>query len=341
MPAAITTVALTGGSGFVGRHLLRQLLDAGFAVRALMREPARAPLNHDKLTSVRGDLANPASLRELVTGCQAVIHLVGIIEEKHGQTFESVHTEGTRRMLEATRSAGSVAKWVQMSALGVRPHAVARYHKSKWEAEQLVRQSGLDYTIIRPSIIHGPDGEFMQLLRGFWCDAFPPFVPFFSGRLRFGDYVAVKKALLWPFPALKHVEPAATPIPYTSKAPAGRLQPVWVEDVAACFVRALTEPRASREVYPLGGPEAFTWPRLLKLVRDVLPRVRNKPICAFPVWYAKLIAGLPGVPFNLDQVIMSQEDSTCSIGKVEAELGVKPAAFEATLRDYAAKLADK
>ncbi len=313
------TVALTGGTGFVGRHVLPKLLAEGHEVRALVRDQARWDTIDKRVHRIEGDLFDDEAVHELVEGVDAVVHLVGIIMEKpkQGQTFERVHVESTRRLIEATRAAaahrqsqgrGGAVKWAHMSALGSRPNAVSMYHRTKWQAEELVRGSGLDYTIFRPSIIHGPDGEFMQMVRGFWCGFFPPFiVPYFgAGPLGTGG--------------------------------AGRLQPVYVDDVATCFTSALTNPKASGETYPLGGPLAVTWPQLYEAVGRHLANKRNKRVFPVPAWYAKIIAGKPGVPFNLDQVIMSQEDSTCEIAKVESDFGIKLADFEATVAQYAGSI---
>jgi len=332
------TVALTGTTGFVGRHVLKQLLADGHSVRGLVRDASKCGVNAPGFTMVTGDLFDKASLAKLLKGCDSVIHLVGIIEEKGGQTFEQVHTQGTLNMLEAAKAGDTVTKWVQMSALGVRPNAVARYHTSKWEAEKAVRGSGFDYTIMRPSIIHGPDGEFMQLCKGFWCDAFPPFVPFFSPSISFQEFLELKKSgILFPS-RLKWVDPNEVKPRFVSKGKAGKLQPVFVEDVAKLFVAALDNQKASNETYPLGGQDAVTWQQLHLTVRKHLPKVRHKPICAVPVWYAKMIAGMPGVPFNRDQVIMSQEQSTCSIAKVQDDFDIELAAFEPTVAGYAAQL---
>lgn len=302
-------VALTGGTGFVGRHVLPRLLAAGHTVRALVRDPAKLHGADGRVHLVRGDLFDDAAVGELVAGADAVVHLVGIIMEDRGagQTFQRIHVDAARRLLDAAKATGRVRRWVHMSALGARPHAVSTYHQTKWAAEELVHESGIDFTIFRPSIIHGPDGEFMQMVRGFWCKAFPPFVPYFgAGPLGQGG--------------------------------AGRLQPVWVEDVAGCFAAALTNAKASRETYLLGGPATVTWPQLYETVGRHLPGRRNKPIVAVPAWYAKLIAGLPLVPFNRDQVIMSQEDSICGTGKVESDFGIRLADFEEMVKAYAASI---
>lgn len=301
------TVALTGSTGFVGRHVLPHLLQAGHQVRALVRDPSKLPAGAN-VTAVTGDLFDDAALRKLVEGADAVIHLVGIIMEKpsQGQTFDRIHRQGTQNLLAAA-SKSRVRRWVQMSALGTREHGVSQYHRTKWQGEQAVRQSKFEWTIIRPSLIHGPDGEFMQMVKGFWTQPVPPFVPYFgAGALGTGG--------------------------------AGRLQPVWVEDVARCFVSALSKPESVGETYPLGGPDVYTWPGLYDTIRKHLPGARNKPIVAVPAWLAKIMSNMPGVPFNVDQVIMSQEDSVCDTGKVRAELGVEPAPFESTFASYAGQV---
>jgi NADH dehydrogenase len=309
MPSNSLVVALTGTSGFVGRHVLAELLTRGLGVRALVRDRGKAGITDGRVVAVQGDLFNPAAVEELLQGADAVIHLVGIIMEDRarGQTFHRVHVEATRNILEAAKKTGQTRKWVHMSALGSRPAAVSTYHRTKWEAEELVRHSGLDFTIFRPSIIHGPDGQFMQMVRDFWCKAFPPFVPYFG----------------------------AGPL---GNRGAGRLQPVHVDDVAKVFVDALTNPKARNETYPLGGPAAMTWPQLYEAVGRHLPEARRKKIMAVPVWYAKLIAGKPLVPFNVDQVIMSQEDSTCGTAKVENDFGIVLRPFEETVKEYAAEI---
>lgn len=302
-------VALTGSTGFVGRHVLAELLARGYAVRALARRREALPTGDARVTVVTGDLFDDAAPAELVRGADAVIHLVGIITERptQGQTFERVHVEATRRLLAAATNSGRIGKWVQMSALGTRPDAVSTYHKTKWRAEELVRGSGIDYTIFRPSIIHGPDGEFMRMVKQFWTGMFPPFVPYFGRGA-------------------------------TGKGGAGRLQPVHVDDVARCVVLALSTPAARNEVYPMGGPQVFTWPQLYEVVGRHLPEARNKRIRAVPVWFAKVLAGGPGVPFNVDQVIMSQEDSTCGTGKVINDFAIELQDFEETVKAYAGEI---
>ena len=340
MPPATTTVALTGATGFVGRHVLPALLNKGYHVRVLARHPGKLRQSGEHVSVVEGGLFDDDAIRQLCTGVDAVVHLVGIITEKpgKGQTFDRVHHEASVRLLDAAQAAG-VKRWVHMSALGARPDAVSRYHQTKWLAEEAVRGSSLQWTIFRPSIIHGPDGEFMELVRGFWCNLFPPFVPFFGANAGLRDIWEIKKAVLAPWRSLKRAGNAGEPR-YVSRATAGRLQPVWVDDVAHCFAEAVESPRAVGEVYPLGGPVAYTWPDLYRAVRRHLPadEVRSKKIVALPVWYARLIAGKPGVPFDRGQVIMSQEQSVCDVGKAERDFAFTAADFETKLAEYAPRI---
>lgn len=301
MPHPPLCVAMTGTTGFVGRHLLSSLLMAGYRVRALVRDPAGLVATDAKLQAVHGDLFDDTAIEKLVTGADAIVHVVGIIMEnpRRGQTFERVHTVATQRLVAAAGHA-KVKRWIHMSALGARPGAKSRYHRTKWCGEQAVRDGGLDYTIFRPSIIHGPDGEFMQMVKGFWCKANPPFVPYFG-----------------------------------KEQTAGKLQPVWVQDVARCFTAALSNPRSVGQTYPVGGPDVFTWRQLYLMCKTYLPKARHKRVVGLPVWLARNMARMPGAPFNQDQVIMSQEDSVCQIAKVQEHFGFELAAFEPTFARYA------
>ena len=302
-------VALTGASGFVGGYILKRLLLSGVEVRVLARHPQRLKAADARMRIVEGDLFDPSALKQLVDGVDAVIHLVGIIAQvpQKGQTFDRVHRLATENLLDATKEA-KVKRWVHMSALGSRPGAVSQYHRSKWAAEESVRASGLDYTIFRPSLIHGWDGEFMQMVKGFCCNSIPPFMPYFgAGLLGTGG--------------------------------AGKLQPVWVEDVARCFVESLSNTKAVNETYPMGGLDEYTWPQLYITCHKHIPgAVEGRKPKAIPVWYAKLLTHMPFAPFNMDQIIMSQENSTCPIAKVQEHFGLNLAAFEPTLEGYASQI---
>jgi uncharacterized protein YbjT (DUF2867 family) len=328
------TVALTGATGFVGRHVLPILLEKGFRVRVLVRDASKLTMNHQRILPVHGDLFDQGAITRLLEDAQAVIHLVGIImETPHlGQTFDRVHRLATERLL-ASAIRAKVPRWIQMSALGTRPDATSNYHRTKWEAEQAIRESGIEHTIFRPSIIHGHDGEFMQMVKGFWCDALPPFIPYFGRGLSAGEYIRLVRAMLTlPKPAVDQGTSSNGRV--MPRAEAGKLQPVWVDDVARCMVESLDRPSTIHEIYPMGGPQEYTWAKLYSVCGQYLSQTRPKPILAVPVWAAGLIAGKPGVPFSAAQVTMSQEDSTCDIQKVQSEFDIKLAPFESTYAQY-------
>jgi uncharacterized protein YbjT (DUF2867 family) len=155
---------LTGGTGFVGSHLARRLIAEGWEVRCLVRKPEQAPaFLRQNCDLFEGDILDASRLPAVLRGIEGIINLVGIIQEKKGLTFEKIHLQGTRNLLQAAREAG-VGRFLQMSALGARPGTTSGYHQSKWEAEEAVRNSGLAYTVFRPSIIFGKEDQFINLL---------------------------------------------------------------------------------------------------------------------------------------------------------------------------------
>lgn len=325
-PPFLTRVMVTGGSGFVGRYVLRELVARGHKPVCLARNRNRidsvsGDALSDRLEVVGGDLFDDGALARSLEGAEACIHLVGIIFEHRlrGQTFDRIHVEATQRVLAACKAAG-VKRFVHMSALGARLGAPSKYHRTKALAEGYVRDSGLDWTIFRPSIIHGPDGEFMKLMKTFVADAWVPAFGF----------------LPVPIPV----------IPYFGDGQA-RLQPVSVKDVAHCFVAALSKPETIGRIYELGGPEAMTWKELYRICREKIPGARSwKPMVGQPVWAAKTIATMfmwaPIFPnymrFNVGQVQMSQEDSVCDVRPVEETFGIRLGDFREELTRYAAMI---
>ncbi len=309
-------VLVTGGSGFVGRYVVRELLSGGYEPVCLVRsqEKMLGLLNADersRTTCIRGDVLDPASLREAARSCVAAIHLVGIIEEhpSRGQTFERMHVDATRAVVQACEAVG-IRRYVHMSALGSRPGAVSVYHQTKWRAEEIVRAGTLAWTILRPSVIHGPDAEFIQMMKFFSTNVLrQPVMPYFGS----GD---------------------------------AQLQPVSVLDVGTCFVRALRLPETIGQVYEVGGPERLTWKEMYDACAVAFTgHTRLKmPV---PVSLAKLLAVtvMPIAPsalvpyrFNVDQVQMSQEDSICDIGPVERTFDIKMRDFRRTLSSYAGQV---
>lgn len=315
----IRRVMVTGATGFVGGWVVRELVRRGITAVCLSRSGDRLHRRFDgsareRIEVVEGTLSDRDALRRAADGCQAAIHLVGIILESPltGQTFDRIHRRGTINVVEAVRNAG-VRRYAHMSALGTRPDAVAEYHRTKYAAEQFVRESGLDWTIFRPSLIHGPDGEFMRLIKVFVCDLIPPVIPYFGD----GENL---------------------------------LQPVSVKDVAYCFVESLFRPETVGQTYELGGPMSYSWKSLYRTCQRLMPCARRKPLVSTPLPIAKVLpwvvmptltalgvvsAKMRLLRFNRGQVTMSQEDNVCDPTLAERAFGITMRAFEDELYDYA------
>ncbi|WP_397546393.1 SDR family oxidoreductase [Rhodothermus marinus] len=276
-------VYLTGATGFVGRYVLQALRAAGHEVRCLVRRPDRPlPFEEEGVEKVGGDLLRPETFAGTLDGCEAVVHLVGIIAEKprQGITFDAVHRRGTLHMVEAAQQAG-ISRFIHMSANGARPDGTTAYQTSKWEAEEIVRHAGFaHWTIFRPSIIFGdPKGAPMEFV------------------------TELARRLVRPFPVL----PVFGDGQY-------RLQPVAVEVVAAAFAQALTRPEAHGQTYCVAGPQPLTYDEILDVIARAL-RGRPKPKLHLPLGPVRLLVGTLGriglLPVTPEQLAMLIEGNTC------------------------------
>jgi uncharacterized protein YbjT (DUF2867 family) len=262
------TTLVTGGTGFVGPHVVHALRARGTPVRALVRKPARATrLAAWGAELATGDVTDPASLRAACEGVTTIVHLVAIIRGRPAD-FERVMADGTRNVVAAAQEAGA-QRFVLASALGLdeRSKDAVPYFAAKWEMERAVRESGLDHVIFRPSFVFGRDGgvlpTFIRLAR------FAPVTPIIgSGRQR--------------------------------------LQPIWIEDLAQYYVRAIDELAATNRTFELGGPEAVSWNEFWERLKRVLG-VR-RPSVHVPVslmrGQATVTERLPGAPVTRDQLTM-------------------------------------
>ncbi len=293
-------IAVTGATGFVGRHIAAVLTRRGHAVRALVRRPIQArTLANLGVELVPGDLADVAALTTLTRGAHAVVHLVGIIVEKGPATFRAVHVDGTRRVVEAARQAG-IERFVHMSAVGARDEPGATlYHRTKWHAEEQVRASGLSHAVFRPSIISGPESAPIRTLAR--LHRWSPVVPVFGdGR----------------FPT----------------------QPVWVEDVALAFALSVEQPTLSG-AFELGGPQVLTYEEFLLAIGRAAGHPRplvHMPLALARAAAGAFDLLGAAAPLTSDQLQMLVEGSATPANAIESVFGIRPIPFEQGLNRYLA-----
>jgi len=286
-------VFVTGGTGFVGNEVLRQLVAAGHAVRALVRPGSEEKLAvRDKVEVHHGDVTEPEGLDEALAGCDAIIHLVGIIREfpSRGITFERLHVEATANVLAAARDQG-VSRYLHMSSNGTDPTSTLGYHCTKWQAEEAVRASDLDWTIFRPSLIFGKGGEFVTMLADLIRKM--PMVPVIGD----GRY---------------------------------RMQPVAVTEVAASFVRALGMAETVGQTYHLGGGASYSYDEILDLTgraigRDHVNKAHQPLFMVKPM--VKLMEGSASFPITSEQLEMLLQGNVCDTTAWTAAFGLQPVSY--------------
>lgn len=288
-------IFISGGTGFVGGHLIRELAKKGHEPLLLVHRRGQATAG---VQQIEGDVTRLESFEKALEGCDAIINLVGIIREfrSRGVTFEKLHVQATANLLAAARKSG-VSRYLQMSALGARADAVSDYHKTKWEAEELVRASGLEWTILRPSLIFGPRDAFINML---------------ADQLR------------------------KVPIMPVIGSGSYRLQPIHADDVARCFSLALEMPKTIRQAYNLCGDDRLSYEALLDSVAGVLGKSPPfKP--HIPLGLMKrlipILQNIPQFPITMDQLQMLLEESICD-GAWKKDFGFEPRAFREGISEY-------
>jgi uncharacterized protein YbjT (DUF2867 family) len=264
-------ILVTGGNGFVGGHVVHELREKNHEVRCLVRDRRKA----ERLESwgcevVEGDMTDPSSLERAAAGADVVVHLVAIRQGKP-EEFQRIMVGGTRDLLKMAKEAG-VKRFVLMSALGTSEETkdVLPYYGAKWQMEQDVEESGLPYVIFRPSFIFAPDGGILPTFR--------------------------KLARIAP----------VTPIIGSGEQ---RIQPIWADDVAAHFAKAIDHEPATNRTFELGGPDAVSWNEFWARLKRTLG-VR-RPSVHMPIGFMKVNAllteRLPGnIPLTRDLLKMLQ-----------------------------------
>jgi NADH dehydrogenase len=292
-------ISVFGGSGFIGRHLVRRLAAGEWIVRVGVRDPESAAFlkpmgGAGQIVPLAVDIGKPDTVTRAVEGCQAVVNLVGILYERGRRTFQRVHVEGAEAVAKAARSAG-VERLVQVSAIGADPDSPAAYGRTKAAGEQAVMAAFPGATVMRPSVVFGPEDDFFN---------------------RFASLARVLPAL---------------PVFDVS------FQPVYVGDVADAIVKALDDPATAGKTYELGGPRVITFRELMQIV--LRETGRSRWLLPLPLAIAEIEALflelLPVPPLTRDQVKLLGRDNVVAAGALTlADLGITPTAVEAIVPTY-------
>ena len=296
-----------GASGFLGRHLVRRLAAAGYCVRAAGRDPDAAlflkPMGDvGQVVPWPADITRPDSVAAAVNGADVVVNLVGILYERGRATFQKVHAEGAATVAQAAAAAGA-SRLVHVSALGADANSPAKYARSKAAGEDAVKAAFAKATILRPSVVFGPEDDFFNR-----------------------------------FASMARLSPVLPVVGAASRKDGGpKFQPVYVGDVADAIMASLTDAKAPGQTFELGGPAVYSFREIMRLVKAQTGRKR----CLVPVpfWAAEIQAAvlglLPVPPLTSDQVQLLRTDNVVGEkAKTLKNLGITPTAAEAILPTY-------
>jgi uncharacterized protein YbjT (DUF2867 family) len=293
-------VLVTGGTGFVGTHIVQRLVDDGHTVRVL-EHTAGSSAALPNQEAVQGEMTDVESLQRAVEGQEVVVHLVALLAARP-EEFRRVMEEGTRDLIAAARDAG-VGRFVLMSALGTTEETkdLVPYYHAKWQMEQDVKSSGLEHVIFRPSFIFGRDGGALQQFR--------------------------RIAKLSP----------VTPIvgPGTQM-----IQPIWVDDVAAYFAAGVAKPEAANRTFELGGPDVVTWNEFWSRLKQAQGTRRPSVHVPFGLMrvQATVLEKLPKPPVTRDQLkMLAAADNTVTNSDAVDTFGLPLVPLDEQLRRGTAK----
>ena len=285
------TVLVTGATGFLGRHVVQQLLETNHEVRVMVRSPGSESVLQTPPTDVcYGNVTDPDALAEACRGISEVIHLVAVIRGGPRQ-FDAINRQGTANVVAAAREAGSVRRFVHLSAVGAANVPRLRYLHSKWLGEQEVVNGGLPYAIIRPSLIFGPGDEFTNAIA----------------------------ALVSSLPI--------TPVIGSGN---NRLQPIHVEDVARCVTLSLSGNIRGNRTVEIGGPEQLSYNEIIRAVARVMGRRRllvNVPLWKMRLPIALMEMLTPRAPINRAMLQLITLRNVAEPDSVERVFGFRPRTF--------------
>lgn len=293
-------ILLTGATGFVGSNLLREMLKQGLRVRCLIRNPSRAKaIKQPGVELLQGDITDRDSIAKALADeeIDTAVHLVGILAETGKATFKAIHIQGTRNMVEACKEK-KIKRFIHISALGTRETARSEYHRTKWNAEEIIRNSGLGYTIFRPSVLFGKEDKFVNL---------------FASIIKISPFIM---------------------IPGNGQ---NKMQLLYVKDLVRAMTTAITDLNHINKVYELGGAEKLAFDQIIDAICRVLGKTRLKihiPMPLMRIGAAIAEAILPKPPITRDQLLMLEEDNVTDNNTLEPVFGIKPTKFEEGIRSY-------
>lgn len=298
-------ITVFGGSGFIGRHLVRRLARQGWTIRVAVRRPTGAnflkPMGDvGQITPVRASIGDPVAVQAAVSGARAVVNLVGILYERGARSFAAVHARGAHTVAAASEAAG-VERLIHVSAIGADLHAEAEYARSKGAGEAAVKTAFSKATILRPSVVFGPEDNFFNRFAA--MARLSPILPLIGGG---------------------HT----------------RFQPVYVGDVAEAIAACLVAPATAGKTYELGGPRIYSFKELMELLMAQIGRQRLLVPLPFPLasFQAMFLEKLPVPPLTRDQVTLLRRDNVVAAGALGlSDLGITPTSVESIVPTYLAR----
>ena len=288
-------VAVTGATGFVGRHLVNRLLKDSHDVIVVTNQRSGTDLFSDRVKYARGSVHVPNQLIQAFSNCQAVFHLVGIIAETRKNTFKTTVEQGTKNVISACRQ-NNIETIIYLSALGTSEESGSKYFETKWAAEQFVKNSGLNWTIFRPSIIYGRGDGFLAMMSK--IIKLSPFVPIFGD----GKY---------------------------------KLQPVYIGDLVKAMAKSLTSKECQGETIEIGGAEPLEYVEIIDSIKKALKKKRMNlfiPMAVIKPVAVLLEKILKPSPLTTDQLIMLEKGSVCDLSKMKRLFDIEPVGFDEGLK---------
>ena len=295
-------ITIVGGTGFVGRYVVKLLASRGYTIRVIARDPEAAlhlktAGEVGQIVLVPGNLSKPESLQGKLDNSWAVVNLVGILFETSRQNFSTLHAQGAEKLAQLSKAAG-VERFIHMSSISVDKAVNSKYARTKALGEKAVKAAFPEATILRPSVVFGPEDQFFNTFAA--MARFAPMLPLIGGGKT-------------------------------------KFQPVYVCDVARAVLAVLEQNDSKASIYELGGPEIYTFEELLEFICKTTrrsPYLLNVPFGVAGA-VSRVTQLLPHPPITYDQVSMLKHDNVVNSGvKTFADLGIQPDAVEAIVPEY-------